>query len=243
MRHLDGDERDAGLAILRRHDRRDVLVGLELDDEIDLLTNEHVRIPLRDLRAVAVVDADELDALRRRRPLQAGRDLFGELVVGALCRVAQSIRALLERTQVRSVEVLADLLDHPAAFERVEQTERHALRQSASRRHLAQRQRLARTIGTPTAAARSARPTSRDRDLSTSACRNSWVNVRLTRRGPRMSSAARPYTALSSGRIMPRRFALRNARGSDTPVGESPGLARSICEICRLPVNLNGFAL
>ena len=57
MRHFDRDQRDVGLAVLRRDDRRDVLVGLELDDQVDLLTNEHVGVALGDLRVVAVVDA------------------------------------------------------------------------------------------------------------------------------------------------------------------------------------------
>ena len=51
------DQRNAGVAILRRDDRRDLLVGLELDDEIDLLAHQHVGVALRDLRVVAVVDA------------------------------------------------------------------------------------------------------------------------------------------------------------------------------------------
>ena len=89
MRDLDRDQRDAGLAILRRDDRRDVLVGLELDHEVDLLAHEHVGVALRDLGVVAVVDRDELDSLRRRRALQAGRDLLRELVVGALRGVAE----------------------------------------------------------------------------------------------------------------------------------------------------------
>ena len=57
MRHLDRDQRNAGLAVLRRDDRRDVLVGLELDHEVDLLAHEHVGVALRDLGVVAVVDA------------------------------------------------------------------------------------------------------------------------------------------------------------------------------------------
>ena len=57
MRHFDRDQRDVGLAVLGGDDRRDVLVGLELDDEVDLLADEDVGVALRDLRAVAVVDA------------------------------------------------------------------------------------------------------------------------------------------------------------------------------------------
>ena len=73
MRHLDRDQRDVRFAVLRRDDRRDVLVGLELDDEIDFLAHEDVGVALRDLRVVAVVDADELDpsaAAARCRPVE-----------------------------------------------------------------------------------------------------------------------------------------------------------------------------
>ncbi len=143
MRHLERDQRNLRVAVLRRHGCRDVLVGLELDDEVDLLTDEDLGVALRDLRVVAVVDADQLDAVRRRRALQADRDLLRELIVGALRRVPQPERLLLERADVRSVEVLADLLDHAAALERVEQPERHALGQPAARGDLPQRQGLA----------------------------------------------------------------------------------------------------
>ena len=51
------DQRDVRLAVLGGDDRRDVLVGLELDDEVDLLAHEDVGVALRDLRVVAVVDA------------------------------------------------------------------------------------------------------------------------------------------------------------------------------------------
>src|SRR5262249_46160294 len=64
-------------------------------------------------------------------------------IVGALGGVAEAERPLLERPEVRSVEVLARLLDHAAALERVKQAERHALRQVAARRDLTQWQRFA----------------------------------------------------------------------------------------------------
>ena len=57
MRHLDRDQRDVGLAVFGGDDRRDVIVGLELDHEIDLLAHQDVGVALRDLRVVAVVDA------------------------------------------------------------------------------------------------------------------------------------------------------------------------------------------
>src|SRR5204863_434094 len=47
VRHLERDERDPGLAVLGGDDRRDVLVGLELDDEIDFLPHQDVRVSLQ----------------------------------------------------------------------------------------------------------------------------------------------------------------------------------------------------
>ena len=46
-----------GFAVLGGDDRRDVLVGLELDDEVDFLAHQDVGVALRDLGVVAVVDA------------------------------------------------------------------------------------------------------------------------------------------------------------------------------------------
>ncbi len=142
MRNLDRDERDVRLAVLGGDDRRDVLVGLELDHEIDLLAHQDVGVALRDLRAVAVVDRDELDALRGGGALQAVGDFLRELVVGALRRVAEPIRLLAERPHVRSIQVLADLLDHAAALEGVEEPEGHALGQPAAGHDFTQRERF-----------------------------------------------------------------------------------------------------
>ena len=121
-----------------------MVVGLELDDEIHLLAHQHIGVALRDLRVVPVVHADQFDALRGGGALQAGRDLFRELIVGALRGVSEPVGALLERAQVRTIEVLARLLDHAAPLQRIKQTECHALREAAPRGDLAKRQRLAR---------------------------------------------------------------------------------------------------
>src|SRR4029078_640925 len=98
----------------------------------------------RDLGVVAVVDADELDALRGGGALQPGRDFLRALVIRTLRRVAEAKRPLLERAQVRSIEVFARLFDQAAAFQGVEQAEGHALGQPAACGDVAQRQRLAR---------------------------------------------------------------------------------------------------
>ena len=144
MGNLDRDERDVRFAVLGGDDRRHVLVGLELDHQIDLLAHEDVGVALRDLGAVAVVDRDELDALCGGGALQAVGDFLRELVVGALRRVAQPIGLLAKRPHVRSIQVLADLLDHPAALERVEETEGHALGEPAAGDDFTKRERFPR---------------------------------------------------------------------------------------------------
>ena len=73
MRNLDGDQRDVRVPVLGRHNRGDLLVGLEFDDEVDVLAHEHIGVALGDLRIVAVVHANQLDTLGGGRALQAGR--------------------------------------------------------------------------------------------------------------------------------------------------------------------------
>ena len=43
MRNVDGDQRDAGLLVLRGDSRGDGLVGLELDDQIDAIPDQAAR--------------------------------------------------------------------------------------------------------------------------------------------------------------------------------------------------------
>ena len=80
-------------------------------------------------------------AAARWRPVG---DFLRELVVSALRGVTEPIWLLAERPRRRSIQVLADLLDHSAALERVEQAERHALRKPAASDDFAKRQRLSR---------------------------------------------------------------------------------------------------
>ena len=143
MRHLDRDERNVRLAVLGADNRRDVLVGLELDDEVDLFSNQNVGVALGDFRVVPVVERDQFDALRGGGALEAERHLLRERVVRSLRGIAKPVEFLFERPQRTAIEVFADLVDHAAPLERVEQPERHALRQTAPGRDIAQRQRLA----------------------------------------------------------------------------------------------------
>ena len=63
MRNVDGDERDVGFAVLRGDRRRHRLVGLKLDHEIHAVADQELGVLQRDLRLVAVVDDDDVDAL------------------------------------------------------------------------------------------------------------------------------------------------------------------------------------
>src|SRR4030095_4734559 len=69
MRNLDRDERDVGLAVFRRYDRCDLFVGLELDDQVDFFSYQHVGVALGHFRVVAIVDANQLNAFRGGRTL------------------------------------------------------------------------------------------------------------------------------------------------------------------------------
>ena len=89
MGDVDGDKRDVGLEVLRCDGGRDGLVGLELDDEIDVLADELLGVAERDLRLIAVADDDELDVLALGRPQQARVDLAGERAVLPLGAVAE----------------------------------------------------------------------------------------------------------------------------------------------------------
>ena len=132
MRDLDGNQRNVGFAVLGRDNRRDVFVGLELDDEIHLLADQDIGVPLRDLARCS--------GCRRRSarcprpaPRAAGPSKSPSRTDSrSLGGVAEAVELLLERPQAGAIEVLADLLDHAAPFERVEQAEHHALRQPAA---------------------------------------------------------------------------------------------------------------
>ena len=65
MRHVNGDERNAGLEILRRNRRGNRLVDLELDDQIDLFLDQQLGVPKRRARVALVVEHHQLDVLGR----------------------------------------------------------------------------------------------------------------------------------------------------------------------------------
>lgn len=61
MRDINGDERDVRFHVFRGDSGRDGLVGLKLDDQVHLLSNQVVGVPQGDFRLIAVVHHDELD--------------------------------------------------------------------------------------------------------------------------------------------------------------------------------------
>ena len=83
---VDGDQRNARLEVLRRDGRRHRLVGLELDDEIDLLLDQVLRVPQRHFRLIPVVDDDELEVLAFCGAKQARMHLAGKRAVLPLRR-------------------------------------------------------------------------------------------------------------------------------------------------------------
>ena len=71
MRNLNRDQRNIGGAVLCGDDRRDILVGLKFDHEVDFLPDQQVGIALRDFGVVLIVDRDQFDSLCGCRSLYA----------------------------------------------------------------------------------------------------------------------------------------------------------------------------
>ena len=69
MRNFEGDE-GCSRRDIRRHDRRCPRWS-GLDDQIDLLADEHVGVAKRGFGIVPIVDGDELDAFGRRGSFDA----------------------------------------------------------------------------------------------------------------------------------------------------------------------------
>ena len=143
MRDVDGDERDAGLEVLRRNRRRRRIVGLELNRQVDLLANQLLRVAKRDFGLVAVVHDDELDPRVLGRPQQARVDLTRKRSVMSLRRVADSVACLPLDLEGATVAAHVDLLQQPAMVQRVEHPEAMALVESGALDDVAQPQRLA----------------------------------------------------------------------------------------------------
>ncbi len=149
MRHVHGDEGNAGLEIFRRDRRRDGLIGLELHDQIDLLANQPIHVAKRDLRTAPVVEHDELDVLGSGRPHETGLHL-------PLKRTVVAERGVSHPKALRSLQVgqqpipaLVDFFNEVAVTQRVQQPEAEALAEPRALDDVAQAQRLAARLKRP----------------------------------------------------------------------------------------------
>ena len=144
MRNVDGDHRHARLVIARRDGRRDRLVGLELDHQIDARANQLLGVAERDLRLIAVVDDDQLDLLAFGGAQQALVDFAREgAVLLALRGIADAIALAAADFGGQAIAVRVDLLDQAAIVQRVEQAEAHPLGEAGAIHHVAQAERFA----------------------------------------------------------------------------------------------------
>ena len=127
------------LEVFRRDRRRDCLVGLELDDEIDLLLDQVLRVPQRDFRLIPIVDNDELETFRvlaaRSRPACTSR---GKELSCPCERVADAKPFPRPDHRHEAIVTLVDFFHEPAVMQRVEEAEAHTLpnpvRSTTSRR-------------------------------------------------------------------------------------------------------------
>ena len=116
MRDVDGDNRDARLEVARGDLGRDGLVGLELDDEVDVLADEVIGVPKGNPRLIAVVDDNQLDVGARRGGDQAGMDLAGERAVLSLRRIADPVAFAPADLRGHPETELVDLFDEAAVM-------------------------------------------------------------------------------------------------------------------------------
>ena len=129
MRDLDGDQRNAGVVILRRDRRRDLREGLEFDDEIDFGADEVIGVLQRDRSAIAIVGDHQLDARGLRRFEDALRHGARERELGGLRGKADAQRIGLRRTGRDAIAALRHALDEALRAQRIDETKRRRARQ------------------------------------------------------------------------------------------------------------------
>ncbi len=146
MRDVDGDERHARLEVLRRDGRSDRLVGLKLDDEIDLLLDEQLGVAQRDLGLIAVVDDDHLEPFALGRHQQPRMHLAGKRAVLPLRRIPDPEAPVRSNLDHQAIVPFVDLVDEAALMEGVQQPEAHPLAVSRALDDVAQTQDITRRV-------------------------------------------------------------------------------------------------
>ena len=143
MRNVDRDERNVRFEVLRGDRRGHGLVGLKFDDEVDFLLDEMLGVAQRNLRLIAVIHDDQLEALTLGRPHQPGVHFAREGAVLTLGRVTDAEALVGANLDNETIMPFVDLLDEPALVERVQEPEAHALAVSGSLDDVAQAQHVA----------------------------------------------------------------------------------------------------
>src|SRR5262245_32633566 len=149
MRNVDGDQRDAGVVVLGRNRRGNRLVGLKLDDEIDAVANQPLRILERHLGLITVIHDDEVDTLTFGGANQAAMNLMDERAVLSLRGVSDPVALAPPDLRRETVAVAVHLLDEAAVPQRKEEPEAHPLLESGAIHDVAQAEVLARVLEYP----------------------------------------------------------------------------------------------
>src|SRR5687767_8653473 len=107
MRNFERDNGDVRRDQLRGDYRRNVFIGLELDRQVDALAYESLGVAQCGLRAVLVIDDDEIDIGARGSGGDAVADCARERKFAALRRVAELVAPPLRVADVQRVKTIA----------------------------------------------------------------------------------------------------------------------------------------
>lgn len=111
----------------------------------DPLLHKHIRVPLGDLRAVAIIRHQQFHRIQTVGfPLQTGGHLLRKLIAGSLCGVANLVLLLSALDHHATVFILADPFQQPALFQCVQQPEHNPFVERRSRDQIAQTQNFIR---------------------------------------------------------------------------------------------------
>ena len=144
MGNVDRDEGKAHLVVPGGNRSRHVVVRLELDDEVDSLANEVLRVPEGNSRLIAIVEDEELHTLALGGPVQARAHLAREGRVVPLRGIADAAASPPCPAGGEAVSGGVDLFEKAAEVEGTEESKGQALAESRPLDDVAETQDFAR---------------------------------------------------------------------------------------------------
>ena len=139
--HLNRNDGDIGGEELGCDDRRDALIGLEFEDEVDAFADENVCVTQCFARAIAIVERDQLDVFAGGGGNHAARDFACELCV-ALRSKADAEWARGDGAEAVAIDACADALDEAAMDQSAQKPESGCLGQAGALHYSGERQFL-----------------------------------------------------------------------------------------------------